>query len=97
MVDEAANLPVQRDNRFDIFKAQFKIENVEILNDSISMNGFWNNNHSPLYQPKWAFRRDYSIRPSACFLAFHSTHDAAWYSSSLTFSIQSAALPWSCS
>jgi hypothetical protein len=51
MVEEAASLRVQSSNGIRVFRTEFKIENVKILDDSFLVNGFRNYNHSTLDKP----------------------------------------------
>ena len=51
MVEEAANLRIQCDDGFHVFGAKFKIEDVEILDDSFLPNRFRNHHDPSLCQP----------------------------------------------
>ena len=51
MVEEAANLRIQRNDRVHVFRTQLEIEDVEILDDPLLSNGLRNNDDSPLYKP----------------------------------------------
>ena len=51
MVEEAAYLRIQRFYGIHIFSAQFKVEDVEILNNTLLADRLWDHHHSSVRQP----------------------------------------------
>ena len=51
MIEEAARFCVQRCNRSHVFRAEFKIEHVEILHNALFADGLGNGHHAALGQP----------------------------------------------
>ena len=51
MREEATGIGIQHCNLFHIFLRQFKIEYIEVLNNSFFTDGFRDNDNISLYQP----------------------------------------------